>query len=75
MIGYPLSVFYWVSMSMLFHHYKRQYQLVSTLSCLTIIIPIGFILPFYTIEAMKETTFWVFIAILGIGGVLLILMF
>ena len=75
MIGYPLSAFYWVSMSMLFHHYKRQYQLVSALSCLTIVIPLGFLLPFYAKEAIEETTFWVFLGILGIGALLLILLF
>ena len=72
-IGFPGSLVYWLSMSMIYQYNKRSYQYFSSIFCLSFIIPIGLILPLYYAEGMSSLTFWITEGILLFSGILLLI--
>jgi hypothetical protein len=74
-IGYPSAVLYWISLSILFHHHKRTYQLMSSILCFSFVVPVGFLYPFYTLDTVQNTTFWIIFSLICFGGFLMFIIF
>lgn len=74
-IGYPSAVLYWISLSILFHHHKRSYQLMSSILCFSLVVPVGFLFPFYTLDTVQNTTFWIIFSLICFGGFLMLVIF
>ena len=72
-IGFPGSLVYWLSMSMIYQYNKRSYQYFSAILCLSFIIPIGLILPLYYAEGMSSLTFWITEGVLLFSGIVLMI--
>lgn len=57
-ISFPASILYWLSLSLLYEHSQPAYRLLTSVCCLTVLIPVGVILPLYKVGGVTITTFW-----------------
>ena len=63
-VSYPASVLYWLSMSLLYEHDKRSYQLLSAFMCVTVLVPVGVLIPLYEVGGIQLSTFWATFSVL-----------
>lgn len=57
-ISFPASVLYWLSLSLLQEHSKPAYRLLAAVLCVTLLVPVGVVLPLYQVGGVQIGTFW-----------------
>lgn len=73
-VGFPGTLVYWVSMSMIFEFNKRSFQYFSSIFCLIFIVPVSLIIPLYYSGGMKFITFWATEGILLFAGLIILVL-